>query len=79
MHGRPRGRAKSDEKPKWCRSHLDEKAKMVRRYRTSLGRYRRLMARDLKFDVTIEKREFDHNLILHAARCVAVALARSLC
>ena len=60
-------------------SHLDEKAKMVRRYRTSLGRYRRLMARDLKFDVTIEKREFDHNLILHAARCVAVALARSLC
>ena len=32
-----------------------------------------------KFDVTIEKREFDHNLISHVARCVAAALARSLC
>ena len=59
--------------------HLDDSAKLVHRYRTNLNRYRRLMGVTDKFDVTIEKREFDHNLISHAARCLAEALASSLC
>ena len=61
------------------RVHLDDSAKMRHRYRTNLNRYRRLMGVTDKFDVTIEKREFDHNLISHAARCLAAALASSLC
>ena len=52
------------------RVYLDDSAKMRHRYRTNLNRYRRLMGVTDKFDVTIEKREFDHNLISHAARTV---------
>ena len=70
--GTCRGKAK-------MRLHLDDSAKMRHRYRTNLNRYRRLMGVTDKFDVTIEKREFDHNLISHAARCLAAALASSLC